>query len=98
MTDDEPPTPAPTPEDALWDVSILVQNPDDGSQISTAEQLTDRLLHRLEDVRQGIRAGTTAALASIRDLPSASGWSAQEVEVEFSLTLQAEAGVAISGT
>lgn len=96
MTDDEQLTSEPASEDMLWDVSILVQNPDDGRQISTTEQLTDRLRDRLDDVRQGVRAGTAAALASIRDLPSASGWSAQEVEVEFSLTLQAEAGVVIS--
>ncbi|WP_217255166.1 CU044_2847 family protein [Streptomyces sp. AC602_WCS936] len=96
MTDGARPTQGPAPEDDVWDVSIVLQNPDDGSQISTADQLTDRLRDRMTDVRQGIRAGTAAALASIRDLPSASGWSAQEVEVDFSLTLKAEAGVVIS--
>ena len=77
---------------------VLVQVVDvrGGREIGWGGNLAEQLGDRADDVRAAIAAGARTVADSLVELPGARGWTLDQVEASFGVTLAAEAGVLLS--
>lgn len=79
--------------------SVLVRvTPLDGGnrQIARGVDPAQTLESRTEDVRRGMKAGSTAICEGIGGLAEPDGWALETIEAKFGLTLGAEGSVIVS--
>lgn len=67
-----------------------------GRQIRNPPNVAEALESRLDDVRRGIAAGTSAISASMADVACPRGWNVESIEATFGITLGAEGTVIVA--
>jgi hypothetical protein len=87
-----------TPDAPSEESRVLVQVFDVAGtrELSRLRAVPDVLQERLDDIRDGIRAGAQAVVASLDGVPESNQWRLHEVSASFGLTLTAESGVIVS--
>jgi hypothetical protein len=78
------------------EVLVQVVPVEESREIGWGSSVAEQLGTRLEDIRNAIAAGAGAVAGSLGNLPSAQGWSLEEVSASFGVMLTAQAGVILS--
>lgn len=68
----------------------------DGRQIGWGSTVVEKLMDRVDDLKEAIVVGGRAIADSLPAIPGSHDWALKEVTGAFSVTLTAEAGVVIS--
>ena len=82
--------------DVDGDTLVTVVELHGGRRISWGDGLTERLGHRVDDVRRAVVDGVQAVSSSLADLATVDGWRPAEVSASFGITLTAESGVVLT--
>ena len=77
-------------------VLVQVVPVEQGGEIGSGPNITNRLEERLQDLRDGLAAGARAIADSLGTLPAAEDWQVGDVSAKFGVTLTAQAGVILS--